>query len=125
MHGRTAPTIRAWNHPRSLAVPPGNQELPPRPDGCRGDAGWRTIQRAMAYGRRDAGADGMSGTLLDVLEQGRADAPALVVPEGPRLTYAALRQEVRRAADAFAAYGLGRGDRIALVLPNGAELVVG
>ena len=50
-------------------------------------------------------------------------APALVVPEGPRLSYAELRQEARRAADAFAAYGLGRGDRIALVLPNGAELV--
>src|SRR5204863_6499930 len=67
-----------------------------------------------ADGRRPrepgGGADGMSGTLLDVLEHGRADAPALVVPDGPRLSYADLRREVRRAADAFAAFGLGRGD---------------
>jgi len=63
-------------------------------------------------------------TLLNVLQAGADDAPALVVPGGPRLTYRRLREEVWRAAEALAALGLGRGDRIALVYPNSAEAIV-
>jgi acyl-CoA synthetase (AMP-forming)/AMP-acid ligase II len=63
-------------------------------------------------------------TLLDALEHGRADAPALLVPDGPRLTYAALRAQVQRAAGTLASFGLRRQDRVSLALPNGAECVV-
>ena len=65
-----------------------------------------------------------SGTLLDLLDQGSPDAAAIVVPGGVRLTYRALREQVTAAADELARLGLGRGDRIALVLPNGAEAVM-
>jgi acyl-CoA synthetase (AMP-forming)/AMP-acid ligase II len=62
-------------------------------------------------------------TLLDVLAAGRDEHPALVVPGGPNLTYRRLREEVQRAAEALAAAGVGRGDRVALVYPNSAEAV--
>lgn len=65
-----------------------------------------------------------SGILIDLLEHGDADAPAIVVPGGVRLTYRALRGQVAEAADGLARLGLGRGDRIALVLPNSAEAIV-
>ncbi len=64
------------------------------------------------------------GTLLDLLDQGSPDAAAIVVPGGVRLTYRALREQVSAAAGDLARLGLGRGDRIALVLPNGAEAIV-
>ena len=63
-------------------------------------------------------------TLLDLLEHGTPDAPALVVPGGVSMTYRALREQVSMAADGLAQFGLGRGDRIALVLPNSAEAIV-
>ena len=66
----------------------------------------------------------MSRTLNALLERGEAGAPAVVVPDGPSLSYARLREEVARAADGLAALGLRRGDRIALVLPNSAETIV-
>jgi acyl-CoA synthetase (AMP-forming)/AMP-acid ligase II len=64
------------------------------------------------------------GTLNEVLERGEAHATAIVVPGGPRLTYAQLREQVAAAADALAELGLGRGDPIALVLPNSVETIV-
>ena len=63
-------------------------------------------------------------TLDRILEYAEAGAVAIDVPDGPRLTYADLREQVDRAADALAQLGLGRGDRIALVLPNSAETIV-
>jgi oxalate---CoA ligase len=63
-------------------------------------------------------------TLLTVLEHGAASDLALVVPGGPRLTYAQLREQVSLAADRLAQHGLGREDRIAIVFPNGAESIV-
>jgi acyl-CoA synthetase (AMP-forming)/AMP-acid ligase II len=63
-------------------------------------------------------------TLFDLLGTGKAADPAIIVPEGPRLDYGGLREQVKRTADALAALGLERGDRVALVLPNGAEAVI-
>src|SRR5438093_13045077 len=64
------------------------------------------------------------GTLLTVLGAAPASATALVVPDGPRLTYGLLREQVQRAADRLASFGLGRDDRISSVLPNGAECII-
>jgi acyl-CoA synthetase (AMP-forming)/AMP-acid ligase II len=51
-------------------------------------------------------------------------APALVSPEtGHAIRYAALEQNVHELAGRLAAVGVGRGDRVALVLPNGPEIV--
>ena len=66
----------------------------------------------------------MNRTLNQLLERGEADAPAIVVPGGPVLTYARLREQVGSAAAQLARFGLGAGDRIALVLPNSAETIV-
>ena len=64
-------------------------------------------------------------TLLNVLESGQPeDRLALVVPGGPRLTYRQLREQVWRGAEALAAHGVRREDRVALVYPNSAEAVV-
>jgi len=66
----------------------------------------------------------MNRTLNQLLERGEADAPAIVVPGGVVLTYARLREQVASAAAQLARFGLGVGDRIALVLPNSAETIV-
>lgn len=67
----------------------------------------------------------MSGeTLGTLLEHGRAGDAAIVVPGGPRLTYAQLREQVASTAEALSKFGLARNDRIATVLPNSAETIV-
>ena len=72
----------------------------------------------------DGGRARPAATLLTLLEGQPDGAPAIVVPDGPRLTYGDLRRQVRRTADALAELGIGRGDRVAIVLPNGAEVIV-
>ena len=66
----------------------------------------------------------MMRTLNEVLERGATKATAIAVPGGPRLTYGQLREQVEAAADGLAELGLGRGQRIALVLPNSVETIV-
>ena len=64
----------------------------------------------------------MSQSIYDVLQTGDPDATAIAAPGRPALTYAGLR---RQAADTVAALngrGIGRGDRVAIVLPNGPEM---
>src|SRR5215471_17317257 len=63
-------------------------------------------------------------TLLDVLDAGQDDDLALAIPGGIRLTYRRLREEVWRGAEALAARGIRRGDRVGLVYPNSAEAIV-
>jgi acyl-CoA synthetase (AMP-forming)/AMP-acid ligase II len=63
-------------------------------------------------------------TLLDVLQHGVAADPAIAVPGGVRLTYGELREQVASAADHLAQLGVGRLDRVALVLPNSAESII-
>ena len=63
-------------------------------------------------------------TLNEVLGRGDKGATAIAVPGGPRLTYGQLREQVEAAADGLAQLGLGRGRRIALVLPNSVETIV-
>jgi acyl-CoA synthetase (AMP-forming)/AMP-acid ligase II len=62
-------------------------------------------------------------TLLDLLA-GADDHPALVAPDKPTLTYRQLRENVVALAGQLNGLGLGRGDRIAIVMNNGPELIL-
>jgi acyl-CoA synthetase (AMP-forming)/AMP-acid ligase II len=60
-------------------------------------------------------------TVSALLTRGDAAAPAIGAPGRPWLTYDALRAQARRTVADLNAIGIGRGDRVALVLPNGPE----
>jgi acyl-CoA synthetase (AMP-forming)/AMP-acid ligase II len=66
----------------------------------------------------------VTANLLDLLESGAPEQPALVVPGGLRLTYRELRREVELAAGRLGGFGVRSGDRVASVFPNSAEGVV-
>ena len=61
-------------------------------------------------------------TITRLIVQGDADARAIAAPERPELTYGALRELAGRTLKALNAAGIGRNDRVAIVLPNGAEM---
>ncbi|WP_144185274.1 acyl--CoA ligase [Elioraea rosea] len=62
-------------------------------------------------------------TVPRLLEAGPAEAPAIRAPEGRRpLTHAGLRALAARTVEALNARGIGRGDRVGIVLPNGPEM---
>ncbi len=60
-------------------------------------------------------------TVLDLLTEGRNSDPAIGAPGRAWQTYQGLRALAHRTAGALAAIGIGRGDRVAIVLPNGPE----
>jgi len=61
-------------------------------------------------------------TLKELLASGRDDAPAVLTHDAPPLTYAALRALIDETVRSLNALGVGRGDRVAIVLPNGPEM---
>jgi len=63
-------------------------------------------------------------TLLEVLQFANGHA-AIGIPElGIVVTYESLREQVLGMADALASAGIGRGDRVAIALPNGLPAIV-
>jgi len=64
----------------------------------------------------------MPDTLLDLLANGEDDAHALLAPQRPALGFAGLRQQCRATVAALNELGVGRGDRVAIVLDNGPEM---
>src|SRR5207245_874201 len=64
-------------------------------------------------------------TLLELIHVAPAERAAIILPEtGTRITYKQLRDQVTEMADALAALGIRRGDRVATVLPNGLPTIV-
>lgn len=63
-------------------------------------------------------------TLLSLLSHPQPSHPAIVVAGGPRLTYKQLHDQVQRTAEALNRMGVARGDRVAMALPNGLEMLV-
>jgi len=62
--------------------------------------------------------------ILDLLEHGNPSHVAVAVSGGgPVVTYDQLRQQVDALAARLNQLGLGRGDRIAMALPNGLEMI--
>ena len=64
-------------------------------------------------------------TMAKLLAEGADAAIALSAPGRPDLTYGGLRALTRRTRNTLNAAGIGRNDRIAIVLPNGPEMAAG
>ena len=61
-------------------------------------------------------------TIDALLATGAPEAPAIGAPGRPALTYGGLRDHVAATVTALNAMGIGRGDRVAIVLENGPEM---
>ncbi|HEV8487459.1 MAG TPA: acyl--CoA ligase [Blastocatellia bacterium] len=62
--------------------------------------------------------------IFDLLDNGSPSRVSVAVSgRGPSVTYGQLRQQVQDLARDLRSLGLGRGDRIAMALPNGLELI--
>jgi acyl-CoA synthetase (AMP-forming)/AMP-acid ligase II len=61
-------------------------------------------------------------TLAEVIGQGAPDAPAIQAPDRPPMTYGELGRHVERTLGSLNAAGIGRGDPVAIVLPNGPAM---
>jgi len=61
-------------------------------------------------------------TLRGLIASGLNDAVAIAAHEAKPLTYAALRALIDRTRASLNDLGVGRGDRVAIVLPNGPEM---
>jgi len=65
--------------------------------------------------------------IRDLLSARAAQAPnaaAVLAPGRPPLTFGRLAEEVDRVVGRLNALGLGRGDRVAIVLPNGPQMAL-
>ena len=63
-----------------------------------------------------------ASTLVELMSAGADDAIALTAPGVAGLSFAALRAQVHDTVAALNAMGIGRGDRVAIVLNNGPEM---
>jgi acyl-CoA synthetase (AMP-forming)/AMP-acid ligase II len=61
-------------------------------------------------------------TVMGLFEKHPADALAIGAPDRPGLTYGGLRDLAARTVASLNGMGIGRNDRVALVLPNGPEM---
>src|SRR2546421_4544790 len=61
--------------------------------------------------------------ILELLDNGSPTHTAISVAGGPSVTYAGLRAQVEALVTELNRLGLGRGDRIAMALPNGLEVI--
>jgi len=65
-----------------------------------------------------------AASLVELLSTGDDTAPVFGAPGMPDLTYGALRKLIIGSVKRLNLYGLGRNDRIAIVLKNGPEMAV-
>jgi acyl-CoA synthetase (AMP-forming)/AMP-acid ligase II len=63
-------------------------------------------------------------TLLDLLQRSDTNHTALVAPGRPALTYGQLRENIIALAEQLNRLGLERGDRIAIAMGNGPEMII-
>ena len=63
-----------------------------------------------------------SATVWGLLAGGPGERPALAAPGRDPLDFSGLRHQVERTVGALNEFGIGRADRVAIVLPNGPEM---
>ncbi len=66
----------------------------------------------------------MSTTIRELLDSGKDQDTAILTPGGPTLTYADLRKQIDHVAGQLTALGIGAGDRVAFVVPNGPAAAI-
>lgn len=64
----------------------------------------------------------MAQTVSELIATHPDAAPAIGAPDRGWLDYAGLRAQTEATRAALHAAGVGRGDRVAIVLPNGPEM---
>jgi oxalate---CoA ligase len=64
----------------------------------------------------------MAMIITDLLTIGTPAAPAITAPGRPPCSFETLRDQVAHAAATLRSAGLGAGDRVGIILPNGPEL---
>jgi oxalate---CoA ligase len=64
----------------------------------------------------------MTETIEELIGRGQDDAVAIAAVGRPPLSYGGLCRQVERTIGALNRFGIGRGDPVAIVLPNGPEL---
>src|SRR5262249_18803174 len=62
--------------------------------------------------------------LIEVQAAHASDAPAIMAPGRIPLTYSGLLNHMEEVVKTLNAMGVGRNDRVAMVLPNGPEMAV-
>src|SRR5450759_4104323 len=114
--GAHAPTARAVPHlaQARLALAQGTDGVRQRPGARRA-----LLRKSLIHDNRAIDAN-----ISSLLDRGATDKAALIVPDGPTLTYGRLRELTEEAASALAARGVEPGDRVATVFPNGPEAVL-
>ncbi len=65
-----------------------------------------------------------AGTIAELLEAGEAEAAAIGAPGRTALTFAGLREQVAEVVATLNGFGIGREDRVAIVVPNSPEAAV-
>ncbi len=60
--------------------------------------------------------------IAELFRSGADTSPAIEALDRPPLTYAGLRGQIEATVTALNRLGVGRGDRVAIVLPNGPEM---
>lgn len=63
-------------------------------------------------------------TISELLAAGGESSVAIAAPDARMLTYAGLCSQVARIVDLLNGFGVGRNERVAIVLPNGPEMAV-
>ncbi|WP_420632528.1 acyl--CoA ligase [Candidatus Palauibacter sp.] len=61
-------------------------------------------------------------TLWELLAGGSGESPAISAPGREPLDFAGLRRHVESTVNALNGLGIGRNDRVAIILPNGPEM---
>ncbi len=66
----------------------------------------------------------MAGTVRELLNAGKDNTTAILALDGISLSFAELRGQIDRLAGQLNSLGIGRGDRVGIVLPNGPEAAI-
>src|SRR5438270_6115540 len=70
----------------------------------------------------NASSSKRASTVRELMAAGADDAPAVAAPGTAALTYRGLRALVEQTVAMLNGFGIGRNDRVAIVLPNGPDM---